>query len=164
MQKDYYEPMEPKPINEEGEVPHGQTGTGSRMSSSDGSSGGMTDQARDMAGRAQERAGEMAEQAQEKAGNVATMARERTDQGKEKAAEGMQTAAEKIRERSESREGMQAQVGTRVADTLEKTSGYLREHDTNEMWDDFESFVRENPMQAAAGALVAGFVLGRILR
>ncbi len=149
MQRDYYEPMEPQPINEEGEVPHGQTGTSMPDSSASQESG---------------QAQEMASQAQEKASNVATMARERTEQGREKASEGLHSAAEQLRQRGEQRGGKQGEMAAKLADQLERTSSYLREHDTQQLWDDVERFVKENPMQAAAGALFAGFVLGRILR
>ncbi|MGE5597221.1 MAG: hypothetical protein ACM3S1_14450 [Hyphomicrobiales bacterium] len=150
MDKDYYEPMDPKPINESGEVPGGQTGTYMPESRSGGT--------------ATEQMQEKAEQAQEKMGQAATMGRERADQGITKAASGLHSAADQLRQRSEGKEGMQGQVGTKAADALEKTSSYLKERDSQQIWDDVESFVRENPMQAAAGALVAGFILGRMLR
>jgi ElaB/YqjD/DUF883 family membrane-anchored ribosome-binding protein len=109
-------------------------------------------------------AGAMKDKAEEQAGNVATMARERTDQGMDKASEGLHSAASQLREKGEQRGGMQAQVATKFADQLDRTSTYLRDHDSQQVWDDVERFVKENPLQAAAGALVAGFVLGRIFR
>lgn len=164
MQKDYYEPVDPQPINEGGEIPNGQTGTSQAYSDGSMQGGGESGGVTQMAAKAQDQAKEIAGQAQEKVGNVATMARERTDQGVDRAAEGLHTAAEKMREHAETREGVHAQVGTKVADTLDRTSSYLKEHDTAQMWDEVETFVRQNPMQAAAGALVAGFLLGRIFR
>lgn len=161
MQKDYYEPVDPQPINDGGEIPNGQAGTSQAHGGGSSEQGGGMSQ---MATKAQDQAKELAGQAQEKASNVATMARERTDQGVDRAAEGLHTAAEKMRERAANGDGMPAQVGTKVADTLDRTSTYLQEHDTGQIWDDVETFVRQNPMQAAAGALVAGFVLGRIFR
>lgn len=144
MQRDYYEPLDPQPINEGGEIPHGQTGT-SQPESSMG-------------------VGEMKGRAQEQAGNIGTMARERTEQGMGKASEGLSSAASQLREKGEQRGGRQAQMATKMADQLDRTSSYLRDHDSQQVWDDVERFVKENPMQAAAGALFAGFVLGRIFR
>ncbi|MCK9518739.1 MAG: hypothetical protein M0R74_06920 [Dehalococcoidia bacterium] len=152
MQRDYYEPLDPQPINESGEIPHGQTGTAVPVSGSEQQQS------------TQERAGEMKQRAQEQASNVATMARERSDQGMYKASEGLSSAAAQLREKGEQRGGKQAQVASKMADQLDRTSTYLRDHDTQQVWDDVERFVKENPMQAAAGALFAGFVLGRILR
>lgn len=151
MQKDYYEPLEPHPVNEGGQVPAGATGMHSRETEGGGGRS-MSEQAGDVATKTQEKAQEMGSKMQEQA-----------DAGLDKAASGLQKAAEQMRERGGS-EGLQGQVATKAADTMEKTAGYLRDHDTDEIWQDVESFVKEHPMQAAAGALVAGFVLGRLLR
>ena len=50
---------------------------------------------------------------------------------------------------AESRE----KAGTTVADGMEKTAQYLREHDTQQMVNDVEQFVREHPTQAVVGAV-----------
>jgi ElaB/YqjD/DUF883 family membrane-anchored ribosome-binding protein len=86
------------------------------------------------------------------------------DEGKDKAAGSMESAAEKIREQAENTNGVQAKAGVKVAEGMEKTAGYLKEHDTTEMIDDLEHYVREHPVQALAGAVVGGFLVGRILR
>lgn len=91
-------------------------------------------------------------------------ARQKADEGVDRAASGMQSAAEKLRERAEGKSGMTAEVGTKAADTMERGASYLREHDTQEIIDDVERYVREHPMQALAGAVVGGFLIGRILR
>lgn len=111
-----------------------------------------------------EQAGEIASKAQEKAGEVGSMARERADQGLDRAADGLQKAADTMRSRMEDQGGLQGQVGTKVAGGLEATASYLKEHDSAELWSEVESFVKEHPMQAAAGALVAGWMLGRMMR
>jgi ElaB/YqjD/DUF883 family membrane-anchored ribosome-binding protein len=143
MQKDYYEPMEPRPTNEAGEYTSGSTAT---MTESSDGSGGITQQA-----------GEIASKAQEKAGAAA-------DMGVDRAATGLHTAAEKMRDRASSTSGVQAQVGEKAADYMEKASTYLQDHDSQELWGEVEKFVKEHPMQAAAGALFAGFMLGRMMR
>lgn len=111
-----------------------------------------------------ERAKNVATKAKEKAPEVMRKAQEQADARLDTAAEGMQSAASKIRERAQSAEGMPAEAGTKVADTMERTAGYLREHDTNEILDDMETYVREHPMQAVAGAVLGGFIIGRILK
>lgn len=140
----------------------GNAGYGARAATQ--TEAGVAEQANEIAARAQEKAGEFGEMAQEKAGEVASMAQERADVGIDRAAEGLQQAADTMRERAGDHDGMQAQVGTKLADGLEKTAAYLKEHDSAELWDEVEAFVKEHPMQAAAGALVAGFLFGRILR
>lgn len=114
---------------------------------------GVTDKARDAASRVQEKAQELMPKAQEQA-----------DAGVEKAAEGLQGAADKIREHAATSDGIHAQASTKVADTMERTAGYLRENDTQAIMDDLESYVKEHPMQALAGAIIGGFVVGRMLR
>lgn len=108
--------------------------------------------------------GSAGDQARGQAQQVAEQARQKAEEGREKTAGGMQSAAEKLREQSEGQDGMRAEVGTKAADTMERGASYLREHDTQEMVDDVEKYVREHPMQALAGAVVGGFIIGRILR
>ena len=91
-------------------------------------------------------------------------AMEAADKGREKAAEGVDTAASRLREQVEGEGGVKETVGVKVADGLERTAGYLREHETEELLNDLERFAREHPMQALGGAVVAGFLLGRVLR
>ncbi len=102
--------------------------------------------------------------AQDKATELGDKAQQTADEGMNKAAEGMESAADKLRERAEHSDGMTAEAGTKVADTMEKTAGYLRENDTTAILDDVETYVREHPMQALAGAIIGGFVIGRVLR
>jgi ElaB/YqjD/DUF883 family membrane-anchored ribosome-binding protein len=69
-----------------------------------------------------------------------------------------------LRERAEDGGGMQEKVGVRVADGLDKTSMYLRDHEADEIWTDVEKFVKEHPMQAAVGAAVAGYIVAKVLK
>lgn len=144
MQKDYYEPLEPRPINESGEISAGATATMKPLG--EHGPGGVTEQA-----------GEVASKAQEKASSAA-------DAGLDRAASGLHTAAEKMRDRASGTGGMQAQVGEKAADVMDRASSYLQSHDSGELWEDVERFVKDHPMQAAGGALVAGFLLGKIMR
>jgi ElaB/YqjD/DUF883 family membrane-anchored ribosome-binding protein len=109
-------------------------------------------------------ASQLMDDARTKAAEVGQQAQEKLEQGKDTAASGMESAADKIRERTQYSDGVQAKAGTKVAEGMEKTAGYLKEHDTNEMVDDLEKYVREHPVQALAGAVVGGFLVGRILR
>ena len=106
----------------------------------------------------------MAEQAKEKASEYGEKAQEQAEQAKDQAADGMERAAEALRERSGSMEGAPAQASLKVAEGMETASTYLKEHNTTEMWSDVERYAKEHPGKALAGAVVTGFVLGRILR
>ena len=90
-------------------------------------------------------------------------AREGIASGKEHAAEGLRSAADRVREHA-SGDGMTAQAGGKVADTMERTAGYLHDHEPREIVGDIERYVREHPMRALAGAAIGGFIIGRMLR
>jgi ElaB/YqjD/DUF883 family membrane-anchored ribosome-binding protein len=106
----------------------------------------------------------MTGRAQEMASNAGQKAQDTADAGISRAAGGLEKAADQMRERVQGDDGTTAQIGTKVADSLERTAGYLREHDSDQIWEDVEAFVKEHPMQAAAGAALAGFVAARMLR
>jgi ElaB/YqjD/DUF883 family membrane-anchored ribosome-binding protein len=89
---------------------------------------------------------------------------EGADKAKDRAATGIESIAERLREQAGDREGLPAQASEKVASGMEKTAGYLKEGDTQQMVQDLEGFVRSHPMQALGGAIAAGFVIGRILR
>jgi ElaB/YqjD/DUF883 family membrane-anchored ribosome-binding protein len=106
----------------------------------------------------------MTEQAKEKASEYGEKAQEQAEQAKDQAAGGMERAAGMIRDRSTSMDGTTGEAGTKVAAGMESAATYLKEHNTTEMWNDLELYAKEHPGQALAGAVVTGFVLGRILR
>lgn len=114
--------------------------------------------------RASDRAMEFADKTKEKASELGAKAQERADEGMDKAAGGLEQGADKLREKAQERGGMAGDAGVRVADSMEKTATYLRDHDSAELLDDIEKYVREHPVQAVAGAVIGGFVIGRILR
>ncbi len=101
---------------------------------------------------------------QGKASEVGGMIADQADASLGKAAEGLGMASEQIRQRAQEQGGIQAQLGGRVADGLDKTSDYLETRDTAQVIDDVEAYVKAHPMAAVAGAVVGGFVLSRILR
>jgi ElaB/YqjD/DUF883 family membrane-anchored ribosome-binding protein len=121
---------------------------------------GTTETTREEAmGRAQEFAAEARDHAESAGQEV----QERTDAGIDRAAQGMESAADTLREKAAGKEGLTAEAGTKLADGMERTAGYLKEHDTAAILDDMETYVREHPMQALAGAVVGGFLIGRLL-
>lgn len=128
------------------------------------------DQMKDRAGEMREQAEGAASEAAERAGQVAgdmagearTKADEAADMGRERAAEGMERTASMLREREQ--DGAVGAVAGRAAEGMERSASYIRQHDTAEMWTDVEHYVREHPVQGIAGAMAAGFLVGRILR
>jgi ElaB/YqjD/DUF883 family membrane-anchored ribosome-binding protein len=123
------------------------------LDQNDGESGGV-----------KERAQQAAQTATQAASEAGQKAKETIEQNREQAASGMERAAEMVRGQVGEGSGLPAQAGTKVADTMESAATYLREHSTDDMMGDMERFVREHPAQAVAGAVIAGFVIGRVLR
>jgi ElaB/YqjD/DUF883 family membrane-anchored ribosome-binding protein len=111
-----------------------------------------------------EKASELTDSVSEKASQARERAMETADQAREKTAEGVESAAGTLREQVEGKGGIQEAAGTRLADGMERTATYLREHDTQTMMEDIERYVREHPTQAILGAVAAGFIIGRILK
>ena len=114
--------------------------------------------------KATEKASELQEKASEKASEVGTKLHESAEAGIDRAADGLEKAAVQLRSRAEDGGGVQEKVGVRVADGLDKTSQYLRDHEAQEIWTDVEQFVKDHPMQAALGALVAGYVVAKVMK
>jgi len=112
---------------------------------------------------ASEKASDLKAAAAGKASEYGSKLTETADTGIDKAAEGLEKAAVQLRSHSEDG-GVQGQVGTRVADGLDKTSQYLRDHEAQEIWSDVEQFVKDHPLQAAAGAALAGYVVAKLMK
>ncbi|HET9200042.1 MAG TPA: DUF883 C-terminal domain-containing protein [Dehalococcoidia bacterium] len=115
-----------------------------------------------MAGNRETDDGDAATKAKEKAKEVGRQAQAKADEGINQAAGGLETAADKIREKTPS-EGVVGDASEKVASGVESAAGYLRDKDSAQIFEDVEKYAREHPMQALGAALVAGFVIGRIL-
>jgi ElaB/YqjD/DUF883 family membrane-anchored ribosome-binding protein len=95
---------------------------------------------------------------------VKERAQDTADQAMDTAAGGMESTAGTIRDKVEGQGGIQEKAGTAIADGMDKTAQYLREHDSQAVMQDMERYVRDHPTQAVLGALAVGFIVGRIIR
>ena len=86
------------------------------------------------------------------------------ESGREGAAGALDSAAERLEDRAASSSGVQAATAERAAQGMQAAAGYLKEHDTSEVWDDLEQYVKAHPKQSVAVAVAAGLVIGRALR
>ncbi|MEX2445977.1 MAG: hypothetical protein WD734_01450 [Dehalococcoidia bacterium] len=114
------------------------------------------DQARDAADQARTTTSDMAGRAQDAGMRTA-------DSGREGAAGALERAASTLEGRTGS-DGATSKVAGRAAGGMHAAADYLQEHETTEIVDEVEHYVRSHPMQAVAGAVAAGFIVGRILR
>ncbi|MDP9363697.1 MAG: hypothetical protein M3Q10_05635 [Chloroflexota bacterium] len=169
-------------------------GSGSRVSSQgDQAQGGGTDQAQEkasqvagqaqekatqvagqaqekasqVAGQAQEKAGQVAAQAQEKATQVAEQATAKADVGIDKAAGGLDQAADMLRQKGEQMGGQgsaASSIVTQAATRLDAASQYLKDKDTDQLMTDLEGLVRRKPTQTLLVAAGVGFLLSKVVR
>ena len=102
----------------------------------------------------------------DQAGNAAEKLGEGLEKGRKSTADTLQWTASALRDKAQDLPGGEVATGfvERVADTVESTGTYLREHDMSDMKADVERIVRRNPMQALICACVAGFLVGRAFR
>lgn len=86
--------------------------------------------------------------------------------GREQAAGILDKAAAKVRDAGPRIPGGQqtTDMAFRAAEGLESTAGYLRRSDARAMASDVKETVRRYPTEALVGALITGFLVGRVLR
>ena len=108
-------------------------------------------------------ASEAMKEIEDKVADYGDQALDKLDQGKAKAADVMSQTASTIREKTSSSGGMAADAGAKLATGMESVASYTKEHNTSEMMDDLEAYIKKHPGQAVAGAVVAGFLLGKII-
>jgi ElaB/YqjD/DUF883 family membrane-anchored ribosome-binding protein len=127
--------------------------SGRTADSGQGGDNSTMDQAKEQLGQAREQLNEGMDKA-----------KDQVDAGIDTGATQLEGAADKVRDAVGDKEGMPREVGLKVADTMDTASTYLKEHSSDEIMKDLESYVKEHPAQAMVGAIFAGFLVGRILR
>ncbi len=110
------------------------------------------------------RYGEGSSEWSDRAEQTGDKAKQWGEQAKEKAAKFGETAKMKAAEFGEKAKDMADHQKDKVGTRLEEAGHYLRSKDSGEMWHDAEEYVRHHPMQAVLGAVVAGILVGRILK
>jgi ElaB/YqjD/DUF883 family membrane-anchored ribosome-binding protein len=127
----------------------------------------MANRAREQASEVADRARSTATQVADKAEELAPQARERAygavESGRESGAGALDRAASSLEDRAGDG-GIASMAAEHTAEGMHAAAGYLREHETREIWDDVERYVRDHPVQAVAAAVVTGIVVGRVLR
>jgi len=115
----------------------------------------LKDRVEDFTSRAKDRASQWTDAASETA-----------DRQRENAAAGLERAASTMHEKAERIPGGPRAVDAahRVADGMETTATYLREHDFADIRDDLINVCRRYPAQALLSAAAFGFLLGRAIR
>jgi len=139
---------------------------GSTGSSQTGSESSATSRVMDaMPDQVKEQADKVISTAAQKASDLTDQATTTADAGIEKAAAGLDTLANTVRERSQSMGGGQLEsVATAAADRLASGAEMLRGQSTEQLMTELEALVRRKPVESLLVAAGVGFVLSRALR
>lgn len=137
------------------------------MDNAKGKADELTSKAEDMVGQdkvqdAKAKAQDASQKVQEKASDMGDKAQDKADAGMDKAASGLSTASDKLRDKGEQQGGQVGKVANQAADTMDSASGYLREHDSDQMLNDLEDLIRRKPVESLLVAAGVGLLLSRI--
>jgi hypothetical protein len=131
----------------------------------------VTDQAKDLANQAKYQAKEVAGQAKEKA--TATLeeakqgAESKIEEQKRRAADRLSGVAGALRQTGQelgAQDETLAQYADSFAEQVDRMSDYLRERDVSALFTDVRQVAQRHPELFVAGALAAGFLIGRFLK
>lgn len=113
-----------------------------------------------------DRVSDLTSKAKDKASDMADSVAEKWGHQRESAAEGLGKAASAIREKADSLPGgpRVAGVTQSIADGIDSTASYLRDHDVNQMGKDVMNLCRRYPTQSLVAAIAVGFLIGRSRR
>ena len=113
-----------------------------------------------------DRISDIASKVKDKAGQVADTVSEKLGQQRGNAAEGLDRAASAIHERAESVPGgpKLVKMTHSIADGMESTASYMRDHDFKKMGKDVMDVCRRYPTQSLVAAVAVGFLIGRSRR
>ncbi len=127
---------------------------------------GATDRG-EMAERAMDEALDLAGQARDTVSAAANEAVDRAydavESGREGAASGLKRAASNLAQRAGAT-GMTGTAAEGAMEGMQSAAGYLRRHDSAEIWHDVGHYVRHYPVRSLLGAIAMGFLVGRVLK
>ena len=89
------------------------------------------------------------------------VAQRQADAGLDRASDAAHKLADSLHRRAEHFDGIRGDANERVAETIDRTADYLKEHDTQQVVGDVQSFVRKHPALAIGGAIIGGLLFGK---
>ena len=111
-------------------------------------------------GDVQERAANIGARIKDKASQFGSTVAQTADRQRENAAKGLDKAASTLHDGV----GSAAKAVHGVADGMESTASYLRNHSFGDMGSDIVGVCQRHPVQAMISAAAIGFLLGRVVR
>ena len=115
---------------------------------------------------AKDRAAGLATKLKDKASQVTSTVSDTVGRQRDNVAGGLDRAASTIHEKAGSLPGGQkaADAANCLADGMESTASYLRDHNLKDMGDSLTGVCRKYPVQSLVSALAIGFLAGRAFR
>jgi ElaB/YqjD/DUF883 family membrane-anchored ribosome-binding protein len=113
-----------------------------------------------------DRVSDITSKAKDKAGQMAETVAEKLGQQRENVADTLGDAASALRNKADNVPGGRKVVNFThsIADGMESTASYLRDHDFSQMGKDVMAVCRRYPKQSLVAALAVGFLIGRSRR
>jgi ElaB/YqjD/DUF883 family membrane-anchored ribosome-binding protein len=103
-------------------------------------------------------------QVRDKASEFGRTAKESIDRNMHSAAGAFESAASAIRRRMPQSEGRMSGMASTTANKLDSTARYMRDHNSGDLYRDFENWARRSPGAAIGTAAGLGFLLGLTLK
>ena len=116
---------------------------------------------------AKDRAAGFASKLKDKASQVVSTVSDTVGRQRDNVAGGLDRAASTIHEKAGSLPGVgqkAANAANTLADGMESTASYLRDHDLKDVGASMAGICRKYPVQSLLSAVAVGFLLGRALR
>lgn len=114
----------------------------------------------------QQQAQQAVDTAKAKGQQMMDRAQQTADTQRQQTADRLGDAADTLRQNKEQLPGgeMTQRAATTAAEKMDQASGYLQQHDVGDMMSDLQQFARAHPTESLIGAVVVGFMVGRMLR
>jgi ElaB/YqjD/DUF883 family membrane-anchored ribosome-binding protein len=137
--------------------------TGASMGGSQSQSSGGS-QGQSSGSSTTEKLGSKLSDVQSSAADMASNATTKVDEGKDRAASGMESVADELRSRTESMsEGRMKDVADMAAEKMQTGAEMMRSKSTDEMVSELEGMIRRKPMESMLIAAGIGYLLARKL-
>jgi hypothetical protein len=110
-----------------------------------------------------ERATDIASRMKERATQAGSAVSESASRQRENAARGLDRVASTVHSKADSLPGgpQTERIVHRIADGMESTASYLRDHNFKDMGDNLIGVARKHPAESLIAALAIGFLVGR---
>jgi len=123
----------------------------------------VADKGEDMATKAMEQAKNLGQNAMRSASDAATFVGDKAKAGTQAIGDTMENLGKKVRETGP-HSGMLGTASSSMAEALESSGHYLKEHGLSGIGEDVTSLIRRNPIPAVLACVAFGYLIARASR